>query len=127
MLGFPDRALVTTQRKSLAISALQEYWRVKGIFMQIRVSPSLLDDNRLVLQILQFLENHTQLPEMNLWKRLNYQQKLLICKYFSIIEENVGKLSITSTSPSPEVYVVLSGSAYSVSVVILLLLYLILH
>lgn len=106
------KTIITTARKTLPVQALHDYWKVKGLLMQMRTDPQVANDENFCVVIADFIEQWTELKNMAFWSSLTREQKLTAVKLLTLTEGHTATPSklVINIAERPEICIVLSGS-----------------
>ena len=88
--------IVTTAFKAHCVNSLQDYMKIKGLYMRYRLDPKLADTMPgYYMEIVKFIETHTDLPRHRFWYELDSSQKQKFAKFF----QNSSNFSTVNGNP----------------------------
>ena len=98
-----------------AVNRLNDYWHLKGMFMRGKNDPIYaMTDSAFHAATYNFLTRYTFISQHKFWRRLTPEQRLRLCKYFTL-QEDALKTTISSDDTSALVCVLLAGGVSTTS------------
>ena len=104
--------IVTTAIKANAVHSLQDYMKIKGMYMRYRLDPTHANSTPGYYQeIAKFIEKHTDIPKNRFWYELDDDQKILFARFLHFSDDVPNQFNIRSDDRQAQVCVVLNGNA----------------
>ena len=115
------RKFIATFKSFNAVKTLNDYWRIKGLFLRMKLDPLLGSDDSIIEDIMTFLDSKTELPKHKFWSNLTVEQKMRACRVFVIKEcssaDTDNTINFYSVTKKPDIFINLSGTVAVVSFV----------